>query len=474
MRTILLFFISCLCFGCSDFLDEVDKDKLIPTTTDHYAAVLLNCHRYDYPLFNGVEYMTDNLTEYAYVPEDDKKDIKPLYTWQLEVELNENGNEITTNNDAWQKMYKNIAIANYVLELIEEAEGTDVEKMFIKGEAYFVRALHYFNLLNLYGVPYNEATMRGDLGVPLRLNIGVEQTYGRNTVYECYEQIEKDLTEASRLLKESGITKSKFHPSLGACEFLFSRIYLYQEKWEKAITASTNAIAQGALSRPIEGLYIHTENPEILYTGCIYGGLNASNFDKGWQVNPELIELYDAGDARLKSFFTSVDGKVGTVYYSRKNESTFSNIGFCNFRVAEAYLNRAEAYVQSGEIEKAREDMKVLLNTRYQKANSYIIPTEETELLNFILVERRKELCFEEHHRWFDLRRMVDCPTIKHVFSLTDATGNVLGRQTYSLLPHEPNYTLPIPMRERENNPLIRNNERYEKLPETDSDIIIP
>ena len=57
MRTILLFFISCLCFGCSDFLDEVDKDKLIPTTTDHYAAVLLNCHRYDYPLFNGVEYM---------------------------------------------------------------------------------------------------------------------------------------------------------------------------------------------------------------------------------------------------------------------------------------------------------------------------------------------------------------------------------------------------------------------------------
>ena len=288
------------------------------------------------------------------------------------------------------------------------------------------------------------------------------------------EPAEKDLTEASRLLKESGITKSKFHPSLGACEFLFSRIYLYQEKWEKAITASTNAIAQGALSRPIEGLYIHTENPDILYTGCIYGGLNASNFDKGWQVNPELIELYDAGDARLKSFYTSVDCKVGTVYYSRKNESTFSNIGFCNFWVAEAYLNRAEAYVQSVEIEKAREDMKVLLNTRYQKANSYIIPTEETELINFILVERRKELCFEEHHRWFDLRRMVDCPTIKHVFSLTDATGNVLGRQTYTLLPNEPNYTLPIPMRERENNPLIRNNERYEKLPETYSDIIIP
>lgn len=474
MRNILLLLILGICFGCGNFLDEVDKDKLIPTKTEHYATVLLNCHRNDYPLFDGVDYMADNVTEYAYVPQDDKKDLKPLYTWQMEVELNENGNQISSNNNAWQKMYKNIAIANYVIELIDEAEGTEAEKTFIKGEAHFVRALHYFNLLNLYGAPYNESTIRGDLGVPLRLDIGVEQSYDRNTVYECYQQIEKDLAEASRLIKESGITKSKFHPSVEACDFLFSRIYLYQRKWAEAISAASNAIAHGTLARPIEGLYIHDANPEVLYTGCLYGGFSVRRFDAGWQVNPELIQLYDEEDARLKSFFTQVTGKIGTVYYGRKGESTFSNIGLCNFRIAEAYLTRAEAYVQFGQPEKAVEDMETLLNMRYWKANSFDIPTGETELLSFIFTERRKELCFEEHHRWFDLRRMADCPTIKHVFSLTDAAGSVLGTETYTLFPHELNYTLPIPMDERENNPLIRNNERYEKLPETNTEIIIP
>ena len=29
------------CVSCSGFLDEVDQDKFIPSTTDHYASVLL-------------------------------------------------------------------------------------------------------------------------------------------------------------------------------------------------------------------------------------------------------------------------------------------------------------------------------------------------------------------------------------------------------------------------------------------------
>ena len=474
IRDILLFLFVISCAGCHEFLDEVDQDKLIPSTTEHYAAVLLNCHRYDYPLFDRIDYMTDNVTEYAYAEAEDKREIKPLYTWQMEVELDENGTQVTANNDAWQLMYKNVAIANYVIELIDDAEGLADEKLFIKGEAYFVRAMQYFNLLNLYGVPYEPSTASGALGVPLRLDIGIEQTYDRNTVAECYEQIEMDLTEAMRLIQESGITKSKFHPSLGACELLLSRVYLYQEKWEDAVLAATNAMKYGTLSRPVNGKFIHTENPEVLYSGCLYGGITSNDFDDGWQVSPQLIDLYEDGDARKDCFFMVVDGKIGAVYYSKKSATSFSDMGFCNFRIAEAYLNRAEAYVRLGMLKEAVNDMKTLLTYRYQREDMFSIPTGEDVLLDFILTERRKELCFEEHHRWFDLRRMEDSPVITHVFSLTDAIGNVLGTETYTLLSGDLNYTLPIPLDERENNPLIRNNERYEKLPDTDSEIIIP
>lgn len=162
--------------------------------------------------------------------------------------MDEDGENVG-GNDLWETAYKNIAIANYVVELVDDAEGEETEKSFIKGEAYFLRAMCYFNLLNIYGKPYRAESADYDLGVPLRLDNGIEQTYQRNTVAECYRQIEEDLTEAARLIEESGITKSVYHPSLGSCALLLSRVYLYQEKWEETVTAATEAMRHGALSR---------------------------------------------------------------------------------------------------------------------------------------------------------------------------------------------------------------------------------
>lgn len=476
MRNIFICIVSLLVAGCSGFLDEVDQDKMIPTKTEHYASVLLNCIRYDYPLFTTVDYMADNLTEYSYATESSRKDKKPIYTWQIEIEIDEEGNEVG-GNDMWKTAYKDIAIANYIVEFIDDAEGEESEKSFIKGEAYFLRALCYFNLLNIYGKPYREASASYDLGVPLRLDNGIEQTYQRNTVAECYKQIEEDLKEASRLIEESGITKSIYHPSLGSCALLLSRVYLYQEKWEDAVSAATEAMKYGSLSRiPTEGVFLSEDNSELLYSGMFFNGaITQSNFEKGWQVNPDLLNLYNRSiDLRFTCFFSKINGKKGEVYYSNKGESDYSSVGQCNMRLAEAYLNRAEAYARSGMIEEAVNDMESLIKTRYSRPSEVIVPEDEALLLSFIQTERRKELCFEEHHRWFDLRRMgTSAPTIIHSFTNTDETGTVYGTQYYTLFPDDLNYTLPIPLDERENNPLIQNNERYDKLPETEGQIVI-
>lgn len=477
MRIIWMSMIICLFFGCSDFLDEVDKDKLIPTETDHYASVLLNCIRYDYPVFGAVDFMADNLTEYRNAMESSRKKRKPIYTWQIEIEIDEEGNEVG-GNKLWEVAYKDIAIANYVLELVDDAIGTGEEKDFIKGEAYFLRAMCYFNLLNIYGAPFNPESAVRDLGVPLRLNNGIEQTYQRNTVAECYRQIEKDIDEASRLIQKSGIEKSKYHPSVGACALLLSRVYLYQEKWEDVVSAATEAMKYGSLSRiPTNGVFLTPENAELLYSGMLYNGtLYHTHFDgEGWQVAPELLALYDSEDLRFNCFFTKAQGKMGNVYYSNKGMDSYSSMGECNMRLAEAYLNRAEAYARLNQPAEAVRDMTDLLSKRYSRSSGFDIPEETEELLDFIQKERRKELCYEEHHRWFDLRRMREnAPEVVHAFTITDESGIIYGTQYYTLFPGELNYTLPLPLKERDNNPLIQNNERYDKLPETNDEIVIP
>ncbi|MDX8340290.1 RagB/SusD family nutrient uptake outer membrane protein [Draconibacterium sp. IB214405] len=454
--------------ACTDFLDEVDQDKLVPEKTDHYAALLLKEFNKEYPIFKTIDYMTDNMTEVDYALSDTKVSRKTVYTWQREIEIDEEGDELSSINRAWREIYEDIAITNYVIEQIDDADGEQEEKDYIKGEAYFVRAHSYFNLLNLYGQPFNDETADADLGVPLRTNIAVEQVYYRNTVRECYNQIEEDLTLATELIFNSGIEKSKWHPDVNTCNLLMSRVKLYQKNWEEAIDFATKVISNGSLARMnAANVFVTEDNTEILYSFYTLSPVftSSSQTVTGYSSSPELYNLYQDEDARKVAFFGINTVGTAEYYITKKYSSDFTELGYGNYRVSEAYLNRAEAYAQLGQTGEAINDVSDLLQRRYSDMSVIEFPEAQAEVLDFILTERRKELCFEDHHRWFDLRRMENRPEIKHVFTLVNSSAQKYGVETYTLLSDDPNYTLPIPLQERENNPLIRNNERLEKLP---------
>jgi len=474
MKKVLYIFLLVSIFGCSDFLDEVSQDKLIPEKTDHYAALLLNEFNYQYPIFRNVDYMTDNIVEDAKAFSSAKYANKTTYTWQREIEIDEDGNQLSSINSSWEQMYEDIAVTNYVIELIDGALGTEEEISNIKGEAYFIRALSYFNLLNLYGQPYNASTANFDLGVPLRKDIGVETTYNRNTVEECYAFIEEDIIKATELISNSDIERSIWHPNVIACNLLMSRVKLYQEKWDEAIQYANNVINARNLSKISSATPFVTEsNNEILYSYYTANPIfrlyssGTTLTQLSYFVNKDLVALYDDTDIRKDAFFQSVPDGTGKFTYRTKKyqQGLFTDLGFANLRVSEAYLNRAEAYAQKQEFSNALNDIKSLHNYRYSTVSGIVYPTNDAGVLPYVLLERRKELCFEDHHRWFDLRRMQNRPEIQHVFTLIDDSGSKIGTETYTLLSNDLNYTLPIPLKERENNPLIRNNERYEKIP---------
>ncbi|WP_430815149.1 RagB/SusD family nutrient uptake outer membrane protein [Carboxylicivirga sp. RSCT41] len=467
-KYILILLLSCLLLGCKDFLEEVDQDKLIPTTTEHYAATMLGKNSRFLAEFEDLmtEFMTDNLDEYPVAADNTKRGSKTLYTWQREIELDDVGEHVETNN-TWESSYNKIAIFNYMIEMVEDAIGEQDEKDYIIGEAYFLRAYQYFILTNLYGVPYNSSTANIDLGVPLRLGTGLEQTYNRSSVKECYEQIIRDLETAREYIEKSGVEKSKWHPTVSACDLLLSRTYLYMEQWDKAEQYATAVIESNDLPFMKENsVYIAENKAGVLFS---YGESVSYSFNTqldigGYRVSQDLIELYHPDDNRLGNFFYEAPGKLFKVYYPSKREMSFTSLGKSNLHVTEAYLNRAEARYNNGG--DAASDLRTLLESRYSNKGSIVIE-EGPELHMQILTERRKELCFEEQHRWFDLRRMKDRPTIGHYYSITDNSGRISSTQYYELQPEDLNYTLPIPLYERDNNPLIRNNERMDKLPVT-------
>ncbi len=471
--------ISLSLWGCSGFLDEVSQDRIIPETTDHYAALLLEEFSHSAaPVYQTVHLMTDNMQERSErdATHTQKSGYKRFYTWQRELEIDEEGVD-KGGNDAWEDMYEDIAIANYVIELIDDAVGSAEEIAYVKGEAYFIRAYSYFNLLNLYGVPFNEASATNDLGVPLRLDIGVERTYRRNSVAECYTQIELDLKEATNLIEGSGITKSKWHPNVATCNLLMSRVKLYQKDWEATIAYANKVLDKYGLSvMRSEETFVTPDNDEILYsflTSDPGGEWKESSY---WQVSTSLYNSYDNADRRKENYFMQLtsDAVNANYMWTSKYTSAYSSIGSANFKVSEALLNRAEAYAASSQETLAIEDIKTLHAHRYSNTSGISYPANSNEVLSYVLEERNKELCFEEHHRWFDLRRMDNRPEIKHVYSVWEDGGTLSKVETFTLFSDDPNYTLPLPLTEMENNTLIKDIERYEKFPETEDFIVIP
>lgn len=464
--------------SCSGFLKETDRDKFVPTEADHYASLMLGTFN-DVPGVNFyVQYMSDEVaeTDYTIRYSATREYNKPRYTWQKNIEMLEDGTRSGMLNH-WQILYKQIAIANYVIEQIDDAAGTTQQKEFIKGEAHFIRSWCYFTLANLYAVPWESAEQAHTAyGVPLRTGTGVEPSYDKAMLDQCYALVLDDLGLARALIASSGLTKSKFHPTVGACDLLLSRVKLYMNDYQGAIEAATAAIGASrlmTLSGGSETMSVLTANsPEVLYSFSRQAaGLTQLNMEQAaLVVNAQLMDSYLNGDMRKTVWFTrSVDAFSGDVsFYPRKWSSDFSAIGKANLRAAEAWLNRAEAYAATQQWDKARADITELLSKRYVGGSTITLPASNNDLPAFIMQERFKELCFEEHHRWFDLRRMgaENRAEIEHRYTLVDQRDNVLGTELYILMKNDPNYTLAVPMAEKENNPLIRDYERFDKLPE--------
>lgn len=464
-----------LLFGCHDFLKEEDQDLIIPKTAAHYREVLhreafIKIHQNYY-----TDFMTDDIEENAKASSKAKNMYKSLYTWQRDIEVDGN-KDVSGVNIYWTILYRMILMSNYILENIDEAEGSEAEIREVKGEAYFLKAKAYLELVNLYARHYEKGNARNQLGVARREGTGVVSTYKRTNVEEIYNIIIDCLKHSVEEFKTANYKQSLWHPNEWVAELLLSRTYLYQENYEDCILAASRVIegSGGQLWNLNEqsGTIVNNINPEILFT---YGDPSSLVNNQSSDPTPNIyysdVLTYRVSDA-LENCFLPGD-KRSTVYISAvtggsvpsKWSSAYTALGAFNFRIAEAYLNRAEAYANTGLDDLAQADIKFLLAHRVSDADAVIVPSGGDDLKRFIFDERRREFCFEGF-RLFDLKRMKGFTTqINHLFTMRSNTGSVSGTELYMLPANDPNYVWPIPKEEINSNGEMEQNIRSDKTP---------
>ena len=376
----------------------------------------------------------------------------------------------------WKAAYEGIYRANVALEKIPGIDMDETQKARLLGEARFLRAYFFYNLVSMFGdVPKADHVL-----LPSEFNIG------RSPASEIWTLIESDLTTAIPDLPLRGDYDDADlgRISKGAAQALLAKTYLWQEKWSLAEDAANDVITSGEYALVDDYASIFTrlgENGpgsvfEIQYmseSGGNWGGHNSANegtftniFQRprgsfgGYGFNIPTQSLVDeffaenatVEDPRLVSTIFRIGDQLGDrgelseaaagdlpyQYYSKKyfnnqsEEASFGALepnGASNDRViryADVLLMHAEAAYQNGNESGAKTSLEQV-RERARGGNPFILPEVTASgqaLLDAIYHERRIELALEGH-RFFDLIRTGRASSVLGSMGYTEGIHNL-------------------------------------------------
>jgi hypothetical protein len=315
----------------------------------------------------------------------------------------------------WTAMYVTISRANNIINAVDNVTATQQQKDLAKGQALFVRALAYFDLVRVFAKPYNQGN-GSQLGVPVVLTSDINGTPARNTVAEVYTRIITDLNTAKTLLA-STTTATKTKATKYAASALLSRVYLYKGDYANVITEANVVTSAGyslATAAQLPTFYTTVGTNEEIFTLKFettesQGADNIGNIylKPGYgdiRVSPDLVAVFDqVNDLRFKNFIAPFSTSPSEFQNNKyKGQSGIQGLYSPKIlRLAEVILNRAEAYAKSNQDPQALNDLNTV---RTARGLTPLVGVTGAALLTEILNERRRELMFEGQ-RFFDLMR---------------------------------------------------------------------
>lgn len=333
----------------------------------------------------------------------------------LQLDQNAIPADNVTTVAAYRTIYSTINTANSVIAGVPGVTDpllSEAEKNTILGEAYFIRALGYFDLGRGWG------------GVQLQLqpteDLSALNGIRRSSLGQTYDQVLADLAEAERLLPEDNNTRNRAQKSTARA--LRARLHLYRGQWAEAVEYAGQVIANTKyqlvkpynlfFSEPFlssESVFELTfsVNDRNSYWNLWY----PSSFGGQYTLKPSDRVATWLNDPAIGGSRNTLIAGSGTGVYGVLYNTTSSSIDPAYvIRIAELYLIRAEARAQLGDLGGALADLNAI---RARADVEALDSDDQTEILLAIETERAVEFAFEAH-RWFDLTR-------------TERAGEVLG-----------------------------------------------
>lgn len=366
----------------------------------------------------------------------------------------------------WKSAYTGIASCNFILDLIDPETVSDDVKDNVLGQAYFLRALHYFNLVRYFG------------HIPLILDSDLtaeELTLiPQSSPDSVYAQIVSDLVKAQNLKPKFAWDNENIgRASRGAAKGLLAKVYAYMaspgilnkpEYWQKAAEVA-NELYQNAADWDVQlltsfadlWLPVNEYNAEVLFeasfnndpvnkiNGAFYTQHRPYVFEDinygvqegwGWSVGEmELYNSFEDDDLRKAATFETywiVDNDFGgsgplddTLWYydlpadptphagkfrypgdDWESPNTLDGINFPVLRYADILLILAEAEneANSAPTTLAYEAVNQVRRRAYGDQNHDLSGLTKETFREAVRLERRRELAWEGE-RWFDLIR---------------------------------------------------------------------
>jgi starch-binding outer membrane protein, SusD/RagB family len=484
MKTIITRYTAMLmalfCLGsCKDFLSEIPQtarsaENFYKTSADFNNAVIGAYATFKDPGLYGnggtnasmlwlTEVVSDNSTHGA------TKAVSNLSQFELDEFNISLSNTVTTA--AWTGNYIGIGRANTILDKLPGATFDEALKARYEGEARFLRAFFYFNLVRLFG------------DVQLIEN-SINSPYGANDIPRTdagviYDLIINDLAVAENNLPATLPAAEAGRASRWAAKALLGKVYLTRNQPDLAAQKLNEVITSGQFNLSTD--YAATFSPATSYannkdvilavqykTGLVGQGSALWSDLTPWGVQNTLFgttgsgggfmqptqdmeNAYEPGDLRkdasMQTTYKAANGSTVNVRHVVKYKQTGPQAGDADsdlplLRYADVLLMYAEALNTQGQTSAAE---PFLNQVRARAGLPEKTGLSGSELSLAIEQERRVELAFEGH-RWFDLVR----------------TGRYMEVMTAKGYPVKEFHKLyPIPQRETDLNGQLTQNPGY-------------
>ena len=387
--------------SCNDFLDETPDGRISVDNTGKIRALLTTAYP-DVTYVRMTELASDNADDLnGDLNGNYDRFSEQCFRWQ---EVTESDNESPTM--VWQGYYAAIAAANNALVAIDNLGGAAASDTLraLRAEALLCRAFSHFMLTNLFCLNYSKQHSQTDPGIPYitEPETTLNPQYDRGTVAQDYEMIERDLLEGLQLMSDAIYTVPSYHFNTRAAYTFASRFYLFYQQPEKVIQYATLALDDNPQSlmrdydvmrsmptddmQPRSRQYVSSTEPanflllpvystdQYYFQGYSTGGRFNNNhyigqaeefFATPWMPSVEAAQqsqnLY-----RFYWFYSQTYDKFllpkQPAYFQETNSNThtgYYRTVVVALKAEEALLNRAEAYVLTGQNQKALDDINV-------------------------------------------------------------------------------------------------------------------